>query len=49
MAQLPILLPGIIIGIALLMFFVSIKVSLSKFTVLAGHVAITTPFVMFQV
>jgi spermidine/putrescine transport system permease protein len=48
-AQLPILLPGIIIGIALLVFFVNMKVSLSRFTILAGHAAITTPFVMFQV
>jgi spermidine/putrescine transport system permease protein len=47
--QLPILLPGIIVGIALLMFFVEMKVSLSRFTILAGHAAITTPFVMFQV
>jgi spermidine/putrescine transport system permease protein len=49
LSQLPILLPGIIIGIALLMFFVNLNVSLSRLTILAGHVAITTPFVMFQV
>ncbi len=49
LSQLPILLPGIIIGIALLMLFVNLNVSLSRFTILAGHVAITTPFVMFQV
>jgi spermidine/putrescine transport system permease protein len=49
LSQLPILLPGIIIGIALLMFFVNLSISLSRLTILAGHVAITTPFVMFQV
>lgn len=48
-AQFPILLPGIIVGIALLVFFVNLNVSLSMLTILAGHVAITTPFVMFQV
>lgn len=49
LCQLPMILPGIILGIAILLFFVRIKLSLSPWTVLAGHVAFTTPFVMFQV
>jgi spermidine/putrescine transport system permease protein len=47
--QLPLTLPGIIIGIALLILFINLNVSLSIFTILAGHVAFTTPVIMFQV
>jgi spermidine/putrescine transport system permease protein len=49
MCQLPLTLPGIIIGLALLILFINIKVQLSMLTILAGHVAFTTPVIMFQV
>lgn len=49
LSQLPIILPGIIIGIAILLFFIRLNVSLSPWTILAGHTAFTTPYVMFQV
>ena len=49
LSQLPLILPGIIVGIALLIFFINLKVSLSMFTILIGHIAFTTPVVMFQV
>lgn len=49
LSQLPLILPGIIIGIALLIFFINLKVSLSMFTILIGHIAFTTPVIMFQV
>jgi len=49
LSQLPLILPGIIVGIALLIFFSRLKVSLSMFTILIGHIAFTTPVVMFQV
>jgi len=49
LSQLPLILPGIIVGIALLIFFVNLKVSLSMLTILIGHIAFTTPVVMFQV
>lgn len=49
LSQLPLILPGIIVGIALLIFFINLKVSLSMFTILIGHVAFTTPVIMFQV
>ena len=49
LSQLPLILPGIIVGIALLIFFINLKVSLSMFTILIGHIAFTTPVIMFQV
>ena len=47
--QLPLTLPGIIIGLALLILFINIDVRLSMFTILLGHTAFTTPVIMFQV
>jgi spermidine/putrescine transport system permease protein len=47
--QLPLTLPGIIIGLALLMFFINLKVRLSMLTILMGHIAFTTPVIMFQI
>ena len=49
LCQLPLTLPGIIIGLALLILFINLNVSLSMFTILFGHVAFTTPVIMFQV
>ncbi len=47
--RLPLVLPGIIIGLALLILFINLKVRLSMFTILIGHVAFTTPVILFQV
>ncbi len=49
LAQLPIILPGIIIGIAMLIFFINLRVPLSMLTITVGHISFTTPVVMFQV
>jgi ABC-type spermidine/putrescine transport system permease subunit II len=47
---LPIMIPGLLIGIALLVFFSSLlKLSLSLGTVVIGHVVMTTPFVVLVV
>lgn len=46
---LPYVLPGIIVGISLLIFLKNIDVKLSLITVLLGHVSFTTPVIMFQV
>ena len=46
---LPYILPGIIMGISLLIFIRSFGVRLSWFTVLLGHVSFTVPIVMFQI
>jgi spermidine/putrescine transport system permease protein len=47
---LPIMIPGLLIGIALLVFFASLlNISLSLGTVIAGHVVMTTPFVVLVV
>jgi len=46
---LPYLLPGIIIGITLLLFIRLLNLPLSWFTILLGHVSFTTPLVLFQV
>lgn len=47
---LPMMLPGLLIGVALLIFFSSLLgVSLSLWTVIAGHVVLTTPFVILVV
>ncbi|MBD3306794.1 ABC transporter permease subunit [candidate division KSB3 bacterium] len=49
LVMLPFLLPGIIMGLTLLIFVRSINIPLSMFTILLGHVSFTTPIVMFQV
>jgi spermidine/putrescine transport system permease protein len=49
LVMLPFLLPGIIMGLTLLIFFRNLGVPLSAFTILMGHVSFTTPLVMFQV
>ncbi len=46
---LPYILPGIIVGISLLIFIKTFGVRLSWFTVLLGHVSFTVPIVMFQI
>ena len=46
---LPYILPGIIMGISLLIFIQRFGVKLSWFTVLLGHVSFTVPIVMFQI
>jgi len=47
---LPMLLPGLLIGVALLIFFSSVLgANLSLWTVVAGHVVLTTPFVILVV
>lgn len=47
---LPIMVPGLLIGIALLIFFSSwLDLRLSLATVIAGHVVFTTPFVVLVV
>jgi ABC-type spermidine/putrescine transport system permease subunit II len=47
---LPIMIPGLLIGIALLVFFASLlNLSLSLWTVIIGHVVMTTPFVVLVV
>lgn len=47
-AQLPYVLPGIIVGIALLIFFINLNLTLNAFTIILGHVAFTTPVVLMQ-
>lgn len=49
LVMLPFVLPGIIMGLTLLIFIKNIKIPLSMFTILMGHVSFTTPLVMFQV
>jgi spermidine/putrescine transport system permease protein len=46
---LPYILPGIIMGISLLIFIQTFGIRLSWFTVLLGHVSFTVPIVMFQI
>jgi len=46
---LPYILPGIIVGISLLIFIRNFGIKLSWFTVLLGHVSFTVPIVMFQI
>lgn len=48
LAQLPYVLPGIIVGIALLIFFINLNLKLSAFTIILGHVSFTTPVVLMQ-
>ena len=49
MANLPIILPGIIVGLSILLLLVSLSIRLSLWTVLLGHITFTTAVVMFQV
>lgn len=49
LANLPIILPGIIIGLAILIFVLNLKLKLSMWTVIMGHITFTTAVVMFQV
>jgi spermidine/putrescine transport system permease protein len=46
---LPYILPGILMGISLLVVIKALNIPLSPFTVLLGHVSFTVPVVMFQV
>ena len=46
---LPIMLPALVVGIALLVFYVSIGTPLSLMTVIASHLLITQPFVILIV
>ena len=48
-ANLPIILPGIIVGLSMLLVLVSLSVKLSLSTILLGHMTFTTAVVMFQV
>lgn len=45
----PIMLPGLLIGVALLVFFSALKIKLSLFTVTIGHLVMVTPFVILVV
>lgn len=46
---LPIVVPGLVLGLGLLLVFTSLSIRLSKATVIAGHVAFITPVVLFVV
>ncbi len=46
---LPYILPGIIMGISLLIVIKGLGMTLSPFTILLGHVSFTVPIVMFQI
>lgn len=48
-AMLPYVLPGIIIGLSILVFVLNLKLQLSVFTVILGHLTFTTTVVMMQV
>jgi spermidine/putrescine transport system permease protein len=48
-ANLPIILPGIIVGLSILLVLANLGIKLSLWTVLLGHVTFTTAVVMFQV
>ncbi len=45
----PVTVPGLILGISLLSFFVFVKIPLSLFTVILGHLVFTIPFVFLNV
>ena len=45
----PIMLPALVVGIALLVFYVSVGISLSLMTVVASHLVITQPFVILVI
>jgi spermidine/putrescine transport system permease protein len=46
---LPYILPGILMGISLLVVIKALNIALSPLTVLLGHVSFTVPVVMFQI
>jgi spermidine/putrescine transport system permease protein len=46
---LPLVLPHLLIGVALLAFFNRVGVELSLLTVIVGHVLVTAPFVVFTI
>lgn len=46
---LPYILPGVIMGLTLLVFVRNLNLSLSWFTILLGHVSFCTPIVLFQI
>ncbi len=48
-ANLPIILPGIIVGISILLVLANFSVKLSLGTILLGHITFTVAVVMFQV
>lgn len=45
----PLLVPGMVTGLGLLLFFTTISMPLSKSTIVAGHIAFVTPIVLFVV
>jgi len=49
LVMLPFVLPGIIMGLTLLIFIKNLNIPLSMITIMMGHVSFTTPIVMFQV
>jgi len=49
LVMLPFVLPGIIMGLTLLIFIKNLNIPLSMLTIMMGHVSFTTPIVMFQV
>jgi spermidine/putrescine transport system permease protein len=49
LVMLPFVLPGIIMGLTLLIFIRNFEIPLSMLTILMGHVSFTTPIVVFQV
>lgn len=49
LALMPLLVPGLVTGLGLLLLFTRLKVPLSLTTVIAGHVAFITPIVLFVV
>jgi spermidine/putrescine transport system permease protein len=49
LTMLPIILPGIFIGLSLLIFFIHLQFQLSMWTVILGHIAFTVAVVTFQV
>jgi spermidine/putrescine transport system permease protein len=48
-SYLPLILPEIIIGVALLLFFAGIKLQLGLFTILLAHITFNIPYVLFIV
>ncbi len=46
---LPYILPGVIVGLTLLVFVRNLNLSLNWFTILLGHVSFCTPIVLFQI
>ena len=46
---LPIMIPGVLLGLGLLVFITLLKIKLGLYTVIAGHLVFTTPFVVLIV